>query len=227
MSVGDAVVAFGDAVCRSMAERGIPARKLHVVRNGTINSPLVQRVEAKPLVHPSIVTVAGMYESKDIHDLITAFANLPEDLPGDLYIVGEGPDRAVFEEIARNNSRRVHIFFDGFQPQPQFYLKSADIFVLASHKEPFGLVILEAREKACAIIVSDVDGTPEVPEAGKGSQLFTAGDVTALINQLHRFLCEPDLREQFAERACTGIEWLTIQWMTKKPLDLYQRVLQS
>ncbi|WP_242947792.1 glycosyltransferase family 4 protein [Acidithiobacillus albertensis] len=226
MSVGDAVIAVSDAVCRSMVGRGISARKLHVVRNGTINSPRMQGVEAKPLVHPAIVTVAGMYERKGIRDLIAAFANLPVDLPGYLYIVGEGPDRAVFEEAARNSSRRDCIFFEGFQSQPQSYLKSADIFVLASRKDPFPLVILEARENACAIIASDVDGIPEALEGGKAGQLFIAGDVTALSHQLHRFLCAPDLREQFAERACTGIEWLTVQRMTQETLDLYQRVLQ-
>ncbi|MDA8177791.1 MULTISPECIES: glycosyltransferase family 4 protein [Acidithiobacillus] len=227
MSVGDAVIAVSDAVCRSMIGRGIPARKLHVVRNGTINSPRMQGVEAKPLVHPAIVTVAGMYERKGIRDLIAAFANLPADLPSYLYIVGEGPDRAVFEEMARNSSRKDHIFFEGFQPQPHSYLKSADIFVLASRKDPFPLVVLEARENACAIIASDVDGIPEALEGGKAGQLFTAGDVTDLSNHLYRFLCDQNLREQFAKRACTGIEWLTVQRMTQETLTLYQRVLQS
>lgn len=226
MSVGDAVIAVSDAVCQSMAERGIPARKLCVIRNGTINSPRMQKVEAKPLLHPAIVTVAGMYERKGIRDLIAAFAGLPEGLPGYLYIVGEGPDRSVFEELARKSSRNDHIYFEGFQPQPQSYLKSADIFVLASRKDPFPLVIPEARENACAIIASDVDGIPEALEGGKAGQLFAVGDVTALSDHLHRFLCDPDLREKFAERACMGIEWLTVQRMTQETLELYQRVLQ-
>lgn len=225
MSVGDAVIAVSAAVSRSMAERGIPVKKLHVIRNGTIHSPRVCSVEAKTLQHPAIVSVAGMYERKGIRDLIEAFTNLPSEIPGHLYLVGEGPDRKVFEDLAKKSSRRDQIHFEGFQPQPQSYLKSADIFVLASRKDPFPLVIPEARENACAIIASKVDGIPEALEDGRAGQLFDPGDVNALTSYLYQFLCDQDLRAQFAERSHTHIDWLTVQRMTDETLNLYEKVM--
>lgn len=227
MSVGDAVIAVSAAVSRSMAERGIPAKKLQVIRNGTIHSPRVRAVEAKTLLHPAIVTVAGMYERKGIRDLIEAFTDLPGETPGHLYLVGEGPDRGVFEELAQKSARKDQIHFEGFQPQPQSYLKSADIFVLASRKDPFPLVIPEARENACAIIASEVDGIPEALEGGEAGQMYRAGDVRALTDYLNQFLCDHDLRKQFSQRAHTHIDWLTVQRMTDETLALYEKALQK
>jgi glycosyltransferase involved in cell wall biosynthesis len=209
-----------------MAGRGIPIRELHVVRNDTIKSLRMQVVEAKPLIHPVIVTVAGMNERKGIRDLRAAFASLPVDLLGYLYIVREGPGHASFEEMAGKSSHKDPLFFEGFQPRPQSYLNSADVFVLASRKESFELVISEAGENACAIIASDVDGIPEALEGGKADQLFTAGYVTALSHQLCRIFTRSRLREQFAQRVCSGIEWLTMQRMTQETMNLFQQVLQ-
>jgi hypothetical protein len=69
-----------------------------------------------------------------------------------LYLVGNGPDKQLFEAQAQATFVKERIHFEGFQPEPQRYLISCDIFVLASHRDPFGLVLSEAREAGTAII---------------------------------------------------------------------------
>lgn len=224
MAVGDAVIAVSQAVSDSMETRGISSSKLYVIRNGTINSPRLIPAASKDLLHPAIITVAGMYKRKGIHDLITAFGLLPKEHSAYLYIVGEGPDRKFFEELARNSPRANGIFFEGFQPDPHSYLQSADIFVLASYKDPFPLVLSEARENGCAIIATNVDGIPEALEGGKAGILINAGDVQALSKNILDLIINPVLLGEYSLRSKNNIEWLSVERMTDEVLDLYTKV---
>ena len=227
MGVGDAVIAVSEAVSASMRNRGIPALRLHVIRNGTINSPRVSLAQPKTLNHPAIVTVAGMYERKGIRDLIGAFASLPSHVQAHLYLVGEGPDRAAFEGAAAQSGRAAFIHFEGFQRQPQAYMQDADIFVLASHKEPCALVLSEARELGCAIVATRVGGIPEVLEHGHAGLLFPVGDVSALTTLLLRLIESPEECDRLRNRAQENLQCLTVGRMTGEVLKLYRDMLES
>ncbi len=103
-----------------------------------------------------------MYTRKGIAELIAAFIKIAKDFPqAHLYLVGNGPDRSMFEAMVQKTAYSQRIHFEGFQPEPQRYMLASDIFVLASHCESFGLVLTEAREAGCAIIASNVDSIHE------------------------------------------------------------------
>jgi glycosyltransferase involved in cell wall biosynthesis len=146
MGLADTVIAVSQSVAISMKKRGIPNRKLSVVLNGTLGSPRTQpldRYVALDLKRPSITTVAGMYDNKGISDLIEAFRLIAPEFPSaNLYLVGDGADRGKFETQAQTTNFANRIHFERFQPEPQRYLKSTDIFVLASYKETFGLALV-------------------------------------------------------------------------------------
>ena len=197
------------------------------IRNGTINSPRVSPAQSKMLNHPAIVTVAGMYERKGIRDLIGAFASLPSHVQAHLYLVGEGPDRAAFEGAAAQSGRAAFIHFEGFQRQPQAYMQDADIFVLASHKEPWGLVLSEARELGCAIVATRVGGIPEVLEHGHAGLLFPVGDVSALTALLLQLIESPEECGRLRNRAQENLQCLTVERMTGEVLKLYRDMLES
>lgn len=225
MGVGDAVIAVSDAVRQSMLNRGISSKKLFVIRNGTIHSPRVAKVEPKALQHPALVTVAGLYERKGIRDLIHAFSMLPDEVVAHLYIVGEGPDRNIFENLAHESPRHQYIHFEGFQRQPQCYYQEADIFVLASRKEPFGLVLIEAREYGCAIVATDVDGIPEALENGKAGFLVPVRNPEALSERLFFLLKNDLLSTEIAIRAQKNLDDFTVERMAGKVLGLYDHVV--
>jgi glycosyltransferase involved in cell wall biosynthesis len=184
MGLADDVIAVSQAVAESIEKRGIPKRKLHVVRNGTLGSPRTRPIDdyvAADLKRPSITTVAGMYDRKGISELIAAFCTIAPKFPAaNLYLVGDGVDREKFEVQAQASGFTDRIHFEKFQPEPQRYLKSTDIFVLASHKDPSPLVIPEAREAGCAIIASRVDGIPEALDHGDAGYLVPPKSVVAL-----------------------------------------------
>ncbi|MBD2021906.1 glycosyltransferase family 4 protein, partial [Leptolyngbya sp. FACHB-36] len=120
MGLADRAIAVSQAVADSMQRRGISSSKLRVIRNGTLGSPR-QPAEGSPAVlsRPAIATVAGMYQRKGIADLIAAFAQIAPQFPdAQLYLIGNGPDRAQFEQQAQQTQVSDRIHFEGFQPDP-------------------------------------------------------------------------------------------------------------
>ncbi|WP_144113637.1 glycosyltransferase family 4 protein [Paraburkholderia sp. BCC1886] len=231
MRVGDRVVTVSEAVAVAMANRGIPPARLSVVRNGTVGTPrLADRPETlkAPLAHPSIVTVAGMYERKGIRDLLQAFALLRERMPqAALYLVGEGPDREAMQAYAVELGLEQHAHFVGFSADPRAYLAQADIFVLASHNEPAGLVLCEAREAGCAIVATRVGGIPEMLDGGEAGVLVPPHAPAAMAEAFGKLLGDREAHAALVARATQNLEKFTVQSVSDAYLSVYERTLAN
>jgi glycosyltransferase involved in cell wall biosynthesis len=229
MGLADCVIAVSKAVAKSMVRRGIPEDKLRVVSNGTLGSVRTRNLEEYipvELQRPAIATVAGMYQRKGIGELIAAFAQIASDFPqAHVYLVGNGPEREIFEAQAQNTAFSDRIHFEGFQPQPQRYLLATDIFVLASHRDPSPLVIPEAREAGCAIIASNVDGIPEALDGGQAGILVPPKDSHALAEALTQLLRNPHLLHKWKNQAQQNLEWLTVGRVNQETLAVYREFI--
>lgn len=234
MRVGDIVIAVSDAVRIAMAERGVDPAKLRTVRNGPLGSPRGHasfpqpRLPAPRLARPAILTVCGMYRRKGVADLIDAFAMIADHHPSaHLYLAGYGPDLELFEQQAGRLSCAERIVFFGFVSHPGLLLAQADVFVLASHNEPFGLALAEAREHGCAIVATSVGGVPEVLEQGRAGLLTAPGDPQALAAALDRVLTDDDLRADLRRRAEENIQWLTCSRMAQENVAVYREAFEK
>jgi len=231
MRVGDRVVAVSEAVCEAMERRGIPKARLCVVRNGALGTPrLTHSSTPAPvtLARPSIVTLAGMYERKGIRDLLHAFAALRERLPeATLYLVGEGPDRAAMEQLAAQLGIAREARFVGFIADPRAYLQQADVFVLASHNEPAGLVLCEAREQGCAIVATRVGGIPEMLDGGAAGVLVPPHDPASLARALEQLLSDHNARAKLCARALEDLQKFSVQCVSDGYVAIYERALAS
>jgi glycosyltransferase involved in cell wall biosynthesis len=231
MGFADRVITVSKAVVNSMERRGIPRQKLRLVPNGTLGSPRnrnIQDYQSLPLQHPAITTVAGMYTRKGIRELITAFISIAEDFPqAHLYLVGDGPDRYKFEKIAQSTLFSDRIHFEGFQPEPQRYMLETDIFVLASHCESFGLVLIEAREAGCAIIASDVDGIPETLDNRQAGVLVPPQDSQALAIALTQLLSDPKNLHKWKNYARQNLDRFNAARVNRETLAVYQELIKS
>jgi len=224
MGGADRVITMSEEAIGRLAARGMRRDRLRAVRNGTIGSPRLLDVPqvSVPLRQPAIVTVAGLYERKGISELIRAFDLLADGhADAHLYIVGEGPDRARFEAEARALSSRDRIHFEGFIPSPRPYLTASTVFVLASHAEPGGLVLPEARDCGCAIVATAVDGTPELLDGGRAGILIPSRDPTALSAAIARLLDDPAERERWRAAARDNLGWLRIERQHEETLQVY------
>jgi glycosyltransferase involved in cell wall biosynthesis len=227
--LADRVIAVSKAVADSMVRRGIPSAKLRVVPNGPLGSPRTCSLRdylPLPLKHPAIVTVAGMYGRKGIGELIDAFVEIAPDFPqAHLYLVGDGPDRAMFEGKARITPFNTRIHFEGFQPEPQRYLLSTDVFVLASYCESFGLVLTEAREAGCAIIASDVDGIPETLDNGQAGILVPPKDSHVLAATLIKLLDNVEQLNHWKNKAQLNLERFSSARASQETLAVYDELI--
>ncbi len=231
MGLADRVIAVSNAVADSMIRRGIPKKKLRVVANGTLGSPRhpsIKDYQPLPLHRPAIATVAGMYQRKGIGELIDGFVTIADYFPdAHLYLVGDGPDRAMFEAKVQNTPFAHRIHFEGFQPEPQRYLLATDIFVLVSHHESFGLVLTEAREAGCAIIASDVDGIPETLDNGQAGLLIPAKDSDAVATAIEKLLSNPDQMQKWKSLGKQNIERFSAARVNKETLDVYRELVPN
>ena len=222
------VIAVANVVAQTLEQFGVPRKKLRVVLNGTLGSPRTRQLKEYvplPLQRPAITTVAGMSRRKGIAELIDAFEQIALDFPEThLYLVGDGPDRSLFEAKAQSTLVANRIHFEGFQPEPQRYLLATDIFVLASHHEPFGLVLSEAREAGCAIVASDVGGIPEALDGGQAGLLVPPADSHALAGALVELLSNPNMLHKWKAQAQHNIGWLTAARVSEETLAVYREL---
>ena len=225
MGGADRVITMSENAIARLASRGMRREKLRAVRNGTVGSPrLLDALQDPVTLHqPAIVTVAGLYERKGITELIGAFNLLAPGHPNaHLYIVGEGPDRARYEALAAASPPSARIHFEGFRPSPRPYLTQSAVFVLASHAEPGGLVLPEARDCGCAIVATAVDGSPELLEHGRAGILVPPCDAPALAAAITRLLDNPAERERWKAAARENLDWLRIERQNEETMAVYR-----
>ncbi len=229
MGHANVMVAVSEENRERLVARGVPRRRTAVVRNGVIGGARRRGGDqlAPQLKHPAIVTIAGLFERKGIADVLQAFSLLDADLGAHLYIVGDGPERAKLEMTAAILPGAGRIHFEGFQTNGRAYLQSADIFVLASHADPFPLVVPEAREAGCAIVGTQVGGITEALEDGARGILVPPKSPADLQAAFDKLLRDPALLKQWKTRAAENTAWLTVARMTKDYLDVYARALDA
>lgn len=229
MGFADRVIAVSEAVARDMAQRGIAARKIRVVHNGMLGSFRMadpERVTPKPLEQPAIVTVAGMNYRKGIQELITAFEQVLREVPeAHLYLVGSGPNEGEFREQAARSTAGSRIHFEGFQENALQYMKSATVFVLASRRDSFPLVLPEARQCGCAIIGTRVDGIPEALQDGRAGLLVPPENPPALAAAMTRLLQDAGARARLQAAARENLNYFSVERVAAEMDDVYRELL--
>lgn len=225
MGLGNRVIAVSGAVRDSMEKRGISARKLRVVLNGTIGSARFAGRSRTPrdLGRPSVLFVGGQHPRKGLPDLLQAFDTVHASHPeARLHVVGEGPYLDAYKEMAAGLASAPAISFAGAQDNPFEWMAGADIFVLPSHADPAPLVLSEAREAGCAVIGTAVDGIPQLLENGEAGILVPPRDPDSLSAALMPLVADRDLLASWRAKSQTNIAHLTIDRVARETLDVYR-----
>ncbi len=114
---------------------------------------------------------------KRVTDVVEMFALVHEKMPSKLVLIGDGPDRSAAEYLVRKKKLGRHVHFLGKQDRVYQLLSEADLFLLPSEMESFGLAALEAMACEVPVVATNVGGLPEVVEHGVDGYLFTPGQV--------------------------------------------------
>lgn len=157
-----------------------------------------------------LMHISNFRPVKRVKDVVGIFARVARELPAVLIMVGDGPDRGDAEAEARRLDLHDKVFFLGKIDTVAPLLAGADLFLLPSNSESFGLSALEALASGVPVIGSDAGGLPEVVRDGETGALCRPGDVEAMSQaalailrdrtrwQEMSLLAERDARERFS-----------------------------
>jgi glycosyltransferase involved in cell wall biosynthesis len=228
MRLADRSIAVSEGAARQMAIWGFRQEKIALIRHGTLGTRRLgpsYSENVPELMQPAIVTVAGLWQRKNIDGLMKAFDEVAVEFKtAHLYVIGDGK-RTEYENLAQQMKAGPRIHFEGFKEDPRPYMQAAHIFVLASHRESFGLVFQEARQAGAAIIGTDVDGIPEALDYGRAGLLVPPGDIHELASAMRHLLSDERARKKWQQAAKENLQNKTVQYMSQEVEALYQSLL--
>jgi L-malate glycosyltransferase len=150
---------------------------------------------------PIVMHLSNFRPVKRITDAVEIFALIRRKIPAKLVMMGDGPDRGAAEHIARQKGISKDVFFLGKQDRVHEKLGLADLFVLPSDMESFGLAALEAMACEVPVIATDVGGVPEVVTHGVDGYLVPPRDIAAAAKYALDILTLPDRGRAMGQQA--------------------------
>jgi N-acetyl-alpha-D-glucosaminyl L-malate synthase BshA len=154
------------------------------------------RKEEKILMHAS-----NFRPVKRVGDVVRVFDKVRKHMPAKLILVGEGPERIFIQQLVKEQKLSDHVYFLGEQDhlEPLFYC--ADLFLLPSEQESFGLTALEAMACGVPVIGSETGGLPEVVVHEKTGFLCPIGEIGSMAEKAIGLLSNPEKLERFRRQA--------------------------
>ena len=152
--------------------------------------PQYASADEKLLVH-----LSNFRPVKRIADVVKVFARVAEAMPARLMLIGDGPDRSTAEYLARKLGVRDRVHFLGKQDNVNELLPVADLMLMPSEMESFGLAALESMACRVPAIATRVGGVPELIEDGTNGILCEVGDVDAMSLAAMDLLGDPEWLE--------------------------------
>lgn len=238
--VSDAVVGVSPAAVAYLQEQlGLPSRKVHLLMNGVaVPRPVSEAerwaVRASLGIAPETVVIGStgrmlLDSHKRFSDLIRAVALLrAQSLPVALLLVGDGPQRAVYTELAADLGVSDSVFFAGYQDDIALYYHAFDVFSLASAYEAFGLVLAEAMLCELPVVATRVGGMVSIVAENETGFLVPPQSVSELAEALKALVVDSALRNRMGaagkERALTHF---TEERYVRDVVTLYEGLLAS
>jgi N-acetyl-alpha-D-glucosaminyl L-malate synthase BshA len=152
--------------------------------------------ETKVIMHAS-----NFRPVKNIPSVVRVFAEVRRKVAAKLVMVGDGPEKTGAEQLARELGVSRDVLFLGNQDRMEDLLPLADIFLLPSSSESFGLVALEAMSAEVPVVASNIGGLPEVVEHGLTGFLHDPEHLAGFVASSLRLLTHERLRRTMGRRA--------------------------
>ena len=148
-----------------------------------------------------IVHLSNFRPVKRIQDVVEVFARVNRAVPARLMLIGDGPDRSDAEYLAREHNIQDRVHFVGKQDNVNELLPLADLMLMPSEMESFGLAALEAMACSVPTIGTRVGGVPELIDDGRNGMLFEVGDTEAMSTAAIALFRDEDRLQAMAKAA--------------------------
>lgn len=224
----EASIAVSSALCDAMANIGVTRDRLKVFRNGVDleNFYPMGKTEARKGLNwpdePTLISVGNLVENKGHQIAIESLIHLPWCR---LVIIGDGPERSRLQLLAQRLEVSDRVLFAGRVSQRDLpvYYSAADALILASSREGWPNVLLEAMACGTPVVASNVGGVPEIVVSPVAGRIMVARTPRALVDACSDLFANyPDAATVRAYAADFG--WETT---TKAQLELFKRVINA
>jgi N-acetyl-alpha-D-glucosaminyl L-malate synthase BshA len=196
----------------------VDAKRFHLTNKEHFKKMLAPNGE-RILAH-----VSNFRKVKRVEDVLAIFQKVREKMPSKLLMIGDGPERQNAEDLCRKLDICSDIRFLGKQDQMEEILNIADLFLLPSQYESFGLAALEAMACGVPVISSNAGGLPEINIHGKTGYLADVGDVDAMADFAIRMLEDEQTLQSFKDNALAHAGEFSIDKIVPMYEALYEQV---
>jgi len=212
----------------------VPSSRIDVIPNFVDtevwrpNREPCHRSKLAPEGQKIVMHVSNFRAVKRVQDVVEVFAKIREKVPARLVLVGEGPERPRALKRAADLGLRDDVVFLGRHGSVDEILSCADLFLLPSQSESFGLAALEAMACGAPVVASNAGGLPEVVTDGEAGYLLPVGAIDQMADAGVRVLSDPDLARRLSEGArALAVERFSARAIVPRYEALYERVLSA
>ncbi len=229
----DAITAVSQNLCEETYRTFKIEKHIHVIHNFVD----VERFTRKPIdafkkvIAPEgervLLHASNFRKIKRVQDVVKIFDNVLKEIPSKLLFVGDGPERATAEELSRDLGICDQIRFVGKQEQMEDILAIADLFLLTSEYESFGLAALEAMAAGVPVVSTNAGGLGEIMIDGETGYMGNVGDVATMSQQAIAILKDDTRLQQFKVAAAKHAHNFDIKNIIPLYEKLYDEVLSK
>ena len=235
--VGNRLIAVSRASAQFSHLLGFSEKRVTVVPNGVDLSCFGRKIDASLMREelgigdePLVVTALRLIEGKSPDLLVSAFARVLEVVPdAKLVIAGSGQEEDNLSRQIQDLNITGSVFMVGRLEKEKVaqLMAAADVFVLPSKIESFGLTLLEASAAGLPVVCSNAGGITEVFRDGFNALLCPPGDDNAMAKAIIRLLQDKELAKSISANAVETAGNFTWERTAEQTLQVYKEVLQE
>jgi N-acetyl-alpha-D-glucosaminyl L-malate synthase BshA len=177
-----------------------------------------------PYDGPILMHMSNFRPVKHAGAVFDIFERVRRQMKAKLIYIGDGPDRAAIEARVRTSAFASDVMFEGEQQDPVPLLSCADLFLLPSTQESFGMAALEAMACRVPVIASRVGGLPELIDDGRTGFLCAADDIEGMAETAIRVVKDKELSKQIGRAAAAVV---SERFCTERIVPMYERLYES
>lgn len=227
----DAITAVSQNLCDETYRTFDIEKEIRVIHNFVDT----QRFQKKPIdafrkvIAPNgeriLMHASNFRKIKRVQDVVRIFDIVNKKIPSKLLFVGDGPERPGAEDLCRELGLTDHMRFVGKQEQMEEILAVADLFLLTSEYESFGLAALEAMAAGVPVISTNAGGLPEIAVEGETGYLSEVGDIENMSERAISILESDATLKKFKANAAAHAKRFDIHKIVPEYEALYNRFL--
>ena len=227
----DAVTAVSESLRESTYAHFDTKRHIHVIPNFVVpadpDSGIYKQLRCKYAGSDERILchVSNFRKVKRVEDVIRIFQMVNKQVKSRLILVGDGPERHSAEKLIREFDLGERVVFLGKIRDTSHVMEIADLFLLPSETESFGLAALEAMAVGVPVISSNAGGIPEVNIQGETGFLSDVGNVEDMARNAVYILSSDQILEKFKKNARRRANYFDLEKILPMYKKLYEEVL--